>query len=319
MKKIVIIIAVFIFGYIYFDYKIKYFNNNQEKEKIRDIKIDNILENNSNDIKKNIEEGDGENINIDNMDNINKENSFFDNFSDEFILEESGNMESSLSDNWWVNSGAFLYSSNGTGKTIFGELKKNSKWQEKYKDYNSSETDTGYHPQNIFRLVTRSKWQNFNQECYYKINRYIISNAKERSESNGILLFNRYQDEDNLYYTGLRVDGTIVIKKKYRGEYYLMAQKIFFTGIYKRKINPNLLPIGRWIGLKSEVINNRDQTVSIKVYVDKNNSGQWNLAIETVDDGKRFGGVAIKKEGYAGIRTDFMDVEFDNYKIKEIN
>jgi hypothetical protein len=39
---------------------------------------------------------------------------------------------------------------------------------------------------------------------------------------------------------------------------------------------------------------------------------------EAKDDGKTFGGAAILNEGYAGIRTDFMDVEFDDYKIEVI-
>lgn len=245
-------------------------------------------------------------------------NFFLDNFSINFSLEETGKMETSGNQYWWVNSGAFLHVYNGTGKTVFGELEKGSKWQKKYKDYNEIETDDGYHPQNIFRLVTRLKWKNYQQECYYKIDKYILSRAKERSESNGILLFNRYQDGDNLYYTGLRVDGTSVIKKKKKGKYYTMAQKAFYPGVYNKKKNPNLLPIGKWIGIKSEVKDNPNGTVTINVYVDNNRSGEWTLALTAIDDGKKFGGAVIRDEGYAGIRTDFMDVEFDDYKIEEI-
>ena len=243
---------------------------------------------------------------------------FSDPFDDKYVLEESGSMKSSDNKNWWVNSGAFLYVSKGTGKTIFGELEKKEKWRKDYKDYNADETDDGYHPQNIFRLITKSKWKNFTQECYYKIDRYILSDAKERSVSNGLLLFNRYQDGDNLYYAGARVDGLAIIKKKIKGEYFTLAEKQIYDGQYDRDHNPNFLPLHAWIGVRSEVLDNPDGTVTIKLFIDKDHSGNWELALKAVDDGKSFGGSVINDAGYAGIRTDFMDVEFDNYRIEEL-
>lgn len=245
-------------------------------------------------------------------------NSFSDDFSKDISLEEAGSMNESASKDWWVNSGAFFNVRGGVGMTLAGELVKNSKWQKEYDRYDPEETDSGIHPQNIFRLVLRSKWKNFRQECYYKIDRYILSNSENRAESNGLLLFNRYADENNLYYTGIRVDGTVVIKKKIGGKYYTMAQKVFYAGKYDRKNNPNLIPVGERIGLRSEVVDNSDKSVSIKVYVDSNRSGDWKLALAANDDGKSFGGAAIKNAGYAGIRTDFMDAQFDDYRIEEI-
>lgn len=97
-----------------------------------------------------------------------------------------------------------------------------------------------------------------------------------------------------------------------------MAQEPLYPGKYDRRSNPNLLPMDTWIGLRSEVLDNPNGTVSIKVYQDKNRSGDWQLILTATDDGKRYGGAAIKNEGYAGIRTDFMDVEFDDYKIEEL-
>ena len=119
---------------------------------------------------------------------------------------------------------------NGIGKTIQGDFPEGSKWQKKYEKSNPKDTDNGTHPQNIFRLVTKAKWQNFDQEAYFRINRLNLSSSDNRNESNGILLFNRYEDGDNLYYTGLRVDGTAVIKKKYAGKYYTLSEKVFFPG-----------------------------------------------------------------------------------------
>ncbi len=252
------------------------------------------------------------------LDQESSKTEFSEDFSRDALLVETGSMNESVSANWWLNSGAYLSISKGLGETVQGELSKQDEWRIKYKDYNSSETDDGYHPQNIFRLVTRYQWKNFLQESYFKINRYILSQDKARSESNGLLLFNRYQDGDNLYYTGLRVDGTVVIKKKVKGIYYTMAQEPLYPGKYDRKSKPNLLPIEAWIGLQSEVRDNPNGTVSIKVYRDKDRSGDWQLILTAIDDGKKYGGAAIKNEGYAGIRTDFMDVEFDDYKIEEL-
>ncbi len=245
--------------------------------------------------------------------------SFSEDFGGNLILEETGQMDDSKNTDWWVNSGAFLFIENGSGRTIMGELNDGDKWQKNYKDYNADETDSGFHPQNIFRLVTRTEWKNIMQECYYKIDRYILSDAKERSASNGVLLFNRYQDGDNLYYTGVRVDGQAVIKKKYKGEYFTMAEKQLYEGQYNRDNNPNLLPLNTWIGVKSEVMENSDGTVAIKLFLDNDHSGNWTLALEVVDDGVSFGGSSIDDAGYAGIRTDFMDVEFDDYKVEEID
>ena len=55
--------------------------------------------------------------------------------------------------------------------------------------------------------------------------------------------------------------------------------------------------------------------MDIKLFIDKDKTGNWVLAAEAIDDGKSYGGGAILNEDYAGIRADFMDVEFDDYKI----
>jgi len=244
-------------------------------------------------------------------------NVFTDSF-DNIKLSEAGKMESSDSPDWWLSSGGYFYSKNGVAKTFQKMIPKSNRWFKRYRKSNARDTDNGYHPQNIFRLVTRTQWKNFTQEVYFRINRNNLSKSKYRNESNGLLLFNRYQDEDNLYYAGIRVDGTVVIKKKKKGKYYALGQKRFYKGKYDRKDKPNLLPKHTWMGIKSEVITNPDDTVSIKLYIDKDQSGNWQLALEAVDDNSKYGGESLKDEGYGGIRTDFMDVDMDNYKIQEV-
>jgi hypothetical protein len=252
-------------------------------------------------------------------DSVGTASEFKDSFSATATLEEASKMTESENQDWWLSSGAYFIQENGVGKTAQGNLTEGSEWQIEYKKNDAGETDDGFHPQNIFRLVTRSKWLDYTQEVYYKINNYYQSKDVHRSESNGLFFFNRYQDENNLYYTGLRVDGAAVIKKKVNGIYYTMAYKSVFAGKYDRESQPNLLPLNTQIGLKSEVMNNSDGTVNIKLFIDRNKNGKWELILETKDDGKSFGGGAILNEGYAGLRTDFMDAEFDDYKILRNN
>ncbi|MFA9262417.1 MAG: hypothetical protein ACEQSB_03640 [Undibacterium sp.] len=239
-------------------------------------------------------------------------------FNQNGTFDEVGDMKESKMEDWWLNSGAYLSIKDGIAQTVQGELEKNDKRRIYYKGYNASETDDGYHPQNIFRLVTKTQWKNFRQECFFKLNRYILSEDEHRSESNGLLLFNRYQDENNLYYTGIRVDGTVVVKKKINGEYFTLDQKAVLPGTYDRKKNPNLLPVGKWIGVRSDVTTRADTAAIIKVYLDLAGDGKWELALTVTDTGKKYGGPVIEEAGYAGIRTDFMDVEFRDYRIDEL-
>ncbi|MDI6778440.1 MAG: hypothetical protein QMD77_04610 [Patescibacteria group bacterium] len=245
---------------------------------------------------------------------------FEENFQKNGIVNETAKMSESASSDWWVNSGGLMTVENGVGKTVQGDLSPDSQWYQKYKSGNSSDTDEGKHPQNIFRLVARSKWKDFRQQAYFRINSVNISESKNRNESNGLLLMSRYEDGDNLYYTGIRVDGTSIIKKKYDGDYYTLSEKKIFAGEeYDRDENPNLLPVNEWIGLRSEFRNTDDGDVEIKLYVSEGKNENWKLAASIVDDGrKEFGKNILSDEGYAGIRTDFMDVEFSDYKIAEL-
>ncbi len=244
--------------------------------------------------------------------------SFYDDFNSDRTLEEAAFSNESKSLYWWVNSGVYFIKGGGVGKTVQGELPLGHKWQIEYANSNPVDTGNGTHPQNIFRLVTRTKWENLKQEVYFKIVRYYLSSSENRDEPNGVLLFNRYQDADNLYYTGLRVDGAAVVKKKISGTYYTMAYKKIFSGTYNRDTNPSLLPKNTWVGLRSEVVNNENGSVSISLFVDKEGNGEWEEVLGAIDDGEGFGGESIKEGGFGGIRTDFMDVQFEDYSIRNL-
>jgi len=239
-----------------------------------------------------------------------------DSFSTTYAVKEAGSMDSSQSPGWWLSSGAYFYSANGVGNTVSGTLPALDPWRIAYLLSNTLDTDGGYLPQNIFRLVLRSQWQNYTQEAYFKILKDNLTASPNRNASNGLFFFNRYQDAFNVYYTGLRVDGYAVIKKKINGTYYTMAYQPFIRGpAYNAATNPDVLPKNTWIGLRSVLNTESDGTVSIKFYIDSGRTGHWVLAAETRDDSKTYGGAAIRTQGYAGIRTDFMDVQMDDFKI----
>jgi len=249
----------------------------------------------------------------------NKKRFVIDNFVLDKVYEEVWESSRNFDDRWWVNSWAFFFVKSWTWSTVQWELEQWSKWQVSYSKYNWwLETDMWYHPQNIFRLILNEKFRSFIQSAYFKIDKYILSDDPHRWDPNWLLLFNRYVDSDNLYYTWIRVDWAVVIKKKYKWVYYTLAYNKILEWTYNRTTNPNLIPINKWIWIKSEVKNLSDTIVSIKLYIDKNNDWNWQLSLSVLDSLKSSWQDVINESWYAWIRTDFMDVEIDNYNINEI-
>lgn len=243
---------------------------------------------------------------------------FLYNFNSAGTLNESGNMAESSSPYWWLNSGGILNIENNTGSTNVGELPKFSKWRLLYRISNPKDTDQGYHPQNIFRLISRNTWKDFQMETYFKIIKDNLSSSTNRNVSNGLLLMSRYQNANNLYYVGIRVDGTAIIKKKWQGEYFTLAQEKIFSGIYDRQNNPSLLPKDKWIGISTIIKNNIDGSVSIELLLDTDDSKQWKTIMRTIDYKGGSDHDPIINSGSNGIRTDFMDVQFRDFKVLEI-
>jgi hypothetical protein len=240
--------------------------------------------------------------------------SFIDSFDDAhpYTLSETGNMDDSLDQNWWLNSGAQLQRRDGVAASVQGELASTDRFRLLYAISNPIDTDNGYRPQNILRLVTRTQFKNFTQQVFFNINQINTSTSPNRNQSNGVFFFNRYQDGNNLYYVGIRVDGSAVIKKKYQGQYYTLKSVIVYPGHYDRNTLPNLLPIHRWIGIRTVIANNANNHVDIAMYVNDNQLGSgWIQVLKLEDTGADAD--LIMKEGYAGIRSDFMDVSFDSY------
>lgn len=235
-------------------------------------------------------------------------------FTVDGYLSETGSMNESSSPYWWLNSGGYMTLNGDRGMTAQGTVPTINSWRTTYASANSLDTDNGTHPQNLFRLVSRSTWNNVRLEGRFKINRDNFSSSPNRNASNGLLLMSRYQDAgDTLYYAGIRVDGTAVIKKKYKGTYTTLAQKEIFSGSYIDGGKVNLLPHDAWISLKSETVTNSDGSVSVRLYVKKPGESGFTKILDAKDSSS-----PIKNTGYAGIRTDFMDVEFDDFKATRI-
>ena len=149
-----------------------------------------------------------------------------------------------------------------------------------------------------------------------RIERDNLADSPNRNASNGLFLMTRYQDKDTLYYLGLRVDGTAVIKKKYGGTYYTMAQKRILPGRYSAHIIANLLPHSEWLALRADTEVDAKGGVTVKLYLRRENEENFKLLLTAYDDGKKYGGTPpIANDGHAGVRTDFMDVSFKRFRI----
>lgn len=242
-------------------------------------------------------------------------------FNVDGILNEAGAIEMSTSPYWWVNSGGELLITDGIGATMQGEAPEDNPWRMRYAKNNPVDTDEGLHPQNIFRLVTRSMWNDASEQARFYIVRDNFSSSPNRNESNGLLLFSRYElGGQTLYYAGIRVDGTAVIKKKYHGIYYTMEQKQIFPGTYRApQSEKNLIPHQEWIALRADTITAEDGTVRISLSMQREDEADWATLLTAQDKGQYGDTPPITGSAYMGIRTDFMDVKFQSFKLTSLH
>lgn len=230
------------------------------------------------------------------------------------VLEETASPEESSSEKFWLNSGAYFYVFDGVGSTVTGSLEEGSKWQQAFWEYNPESTQGGFYPQNIFRLLTRDVWQNSQSTLEFVVHQNNLAKTPERNESNGVLLFMRYIDSDNLYYAGLRVDGHAVLKRKTFGEYETLAEVPVIEGTYHSITNPNLLKLNSPYSIRSSIKNNSYGDPVVDFYYRENPSDAWHHVFSYLDMSEN----AIRATAHNGIRTDFMDVEFLRYEVKDI-
>lgn len=252
--------------------------------------------------------------------------SFKDSFFHNDLLEETGDPAESDNEFWWLDSGARFFVSDGVGRTLAGNLSESSPWRERYRRSNSEDTDGGVRPQNIFRLFTRIPFHNVQEEAYFRMRAYDMDTSPNRNTSNGFSLISRYQDADNFYYGGIRVDGSAVIKKKVNGTYYELAHINSFLSGQNANEAMKLIARGVSIGIRFETVNTENGQVELRlsVHVPKESSnqhataGEWRdilVALDNKDNNTSSG--AFVGSGLLGIRTDFMDAEIANYHAAE--
>lgn len=105
------------------------------------------------------------------------------------------------------------------------------------------------------------------------------------STTNGLHIFARYQTENDLYVASLRFDGLVTIKKKHCGNYTTLASKTYGKPVLKTWYTLQFSTIGTTLTFKIDgqvVLTAKDDTFS------------W---------------------GTTGIRTDYADVYFDDWKL----
>jgi hypothetical protein len=154
------------------------------------------------------------------------------------------------------------------------------------------------------------------QEVKFNIQKLNKTDTPNRDGYSGILLMSRYKDGNNLYYSGIRQDGDAVIKKKKNGTYTTLAQKAtkFKTSSYNKTTNPNLIPERKWMRLKETTVTLADGSVRIDLYLDDNNDGTYEKILSATDTSNTVSG-----SGYTGIRTDYMDMHFEDYRVTKLN
>lgn len=238
-------------------------------------------------------------------------------FDTDGVLQESATPAESSSPYWWLDSGGELVLTGGVGQTVSGPLPTVDRWRLRYKQTSSLDTADGYYPQNLFRLVTKNSWRDIDQSVRVYIDNLNLTPTPNRGEWSGIFLMNRYLDKDNLYYAGIRMDGYAVIKKKQNGIYYTLATEKIFGGEakYDRDTIPNLIPGKKWLKLRSTVVTNADDSVKIELYVDE---GKGEEKVLSVTDTGMSGAPAITQSGRAGLRSDYLDVWYDDYHATEV-
>lgn len=232
-------------------------------------------------------------------------------------LHEAGSMEESRSPYWWLGSGGMLITRGELAETIQGELAPVDKWRRLYAASNPVDTDNGQHPQNLFRIISRSRWENVRVEGAFYVANDNWSPSPNRNASNALLIMSRYLNKQNVYYAGIRVDGLAVIKKKRDGIYHILAERRVFPGTYVAGSRTNLLPHGEWIALRLDTITEADGSVRITLSMSRPVDAGWEELLVAHDTGAA-GGPPFTGKGFIGFRTDFMDVRFTDWKISTL-
>jgi hypothetical protein len=237
------------------------------------------------------------------------------NFNQDGILEETADSALSSSPYFWLASGAELTIADGIGSTIHGQVNPSLVWRSIYQKNNSADSEDGLYPQNLFKLLTKNTWGNLAQEISFRIDKTNPTDTLNRDGLSGFFFLSRYSDPNNFYYAGVRMDGGVVIKKKTGGIYYTLGSAQVFGNkeSYDKHAMPNLLPTNTWLRMRSETKDLPDGDVAITLSLDIDGTG-FKEVLRATDHNGRYGkSLVLRGPARAGIRSDFMDMSFEDY------
>lgn len=242
---------------------------------------------------------------------------FEETFDRDGVIEEASRAAVSRSPRWWVSAGGRVTFEDGTARTIQGSLPAWDPWARAYARSKPVDTEGGRRPQNVFRMVTRETGRNFRQRVSVRIHSTNLAASTERGPFSGIFLESRFLNDNNFYVAGLRFDGQAVVKKRREAEAFTIGVAPVYPGTYDRQSRPNLLPEDRWFSIRSTIA---DVPGGVQILLELHDpalGADWIPVLEVLDGPGGPDGEPIRGAGSAGIRTDFMDVELENYLVFE--
>jgi hypothetical protein len=242
---------------------------------------------------------------------------FEETFDRDTVIEEAPRAAVSRNPRWWVSAGGRVTFAEGTAYTIQGSLPPWDPWARAYARTKPVDTEQGRRPQNVFRMVTRETGRTFRQRVSVRIRSTNLAASTERGPFSGIFLESRFLNDNNFYVAGLRFDGQAVIKKRREAEAFTVAIAPVYPGTYDRQSNPNLLPQNRWFSIRSTI---HDVPGGVRILLEIHDPAlgpDWIPVLDVLDGPGGADGRPVVGAGSAGIRTDFMDVQLDDYLVFE--
>ena len=158
----------------------------------------------------------------------------------------------------------------------------------------------------VFRMTTDRKDFGDVEVSFKLLNQGLSAGRKTpATEWDGCHVWLRYQDQYNLYAASInRRDNKVIIKKKDPGGISNGGTYYNLTPLISHPV-----PYNQWQNVKATVSNNKDGSVTIKLYAE----GQ--LLVSVIDDGS-VGGPPITTAGAVGIRGDNANLKFSNFTVR---
>jgi hypothetical protein len=97
-----------------------------------------------------------------------------------------------------------------------------------------------------------------------------------------------------------------------------MDQKQIFSGTYDHDKHPNLLPHNTWIRLRSDTVTSPDGSVTVKLSMLDKKTNTFKLLLSAIDSGQYDKTSPVTGTHPIGLRTDFMDVKFDDILMQKL-